>query len=92
MVNNDPVLPVTSSSMTSTIFSTTTTNLLNTTTEDLENLPITTESLIDNMTIVARVNETTTPHFISDVTDDPMVISAPGWAVSINSFLDGHRR
>ena len=51
-------------------------------------LPITTESLMDNMTTVTPVNETTTTPFGSDVNDDPMVISAPGWAVTINSFLE----
>ena len=45
---------------------------------------------MDNMTTVAPVNETTITPFGSDVNDDPMVISAPGWAVSINSFLELH--
>lgn len=87
--NADPVLPLTSSSIT-TMSSTTITNLVNSTsTEDLwENLPITFESLMDNMTTVAPVNETTTTLFGSDVNDDSMVISAPGWAVTINSFLE----
>ena len=61
-----------------------------TTTEGLwkNYLPITTEPLMDNMTTVTPVNETTITSFASNVNDDSMVISAPGWAVTINSYLE----